>query len=212
MKETRLVVARHGETPANVAMLMQGSGDDSLTEKGRQQAQALARRLADEFGDAVALYSSPLGRALQTARAISAALNDLPVWSHPDLVEYDLGEWDGLPYMVLRDKHRLWERMRADPDFTPPGGETPQGFARRVHTTFEEIIRAHPGQTVIVVSHGGVISTALALLIENDGSVWRKYQLFNCAFAEVLLGEGPHLIRLNEASHLNDIGIFTWPG
>lgn len=51
MKETRLVVARHGETPANVAMLMQGSGDDSLTEKGRQQAQALARRLADEFGE-----------------------------------------------------------------------------------------------------------------------------------------------------------------
>lgn len=212
MKETRLVVARHGETLANVAMLVQGSGDDDLTEKGRQQAQALARRLADEFDDAVALYSSPLGRALQTARPISAALNDLPVWSHLGLVEYDLGEWDGLPYTILRDEYHLWERMQADPNFAPPGGESPRGFAQRIYTAFEEIIRAHPGQTVIVVSHGGVISTALALLIENDDSVWQKYQLFNCAFAEVLLGEQPHLIRLNEASHLNGIGIVTWPG
>ena len=114
------------------------------------------------------------------------------------------------PFTTLENERRLWERMAADPDFAPPGGESPRHFARRIVAALREIASAHGGDTVIVVSHGGVIATALALLIHGDGSRWREYDLANGAFSVLAMGDQSHLLSHNETAHLADMGSTTW--
>jgi probable phosphoglycerate mutase len=208
--ESQLVLARHGETAANVAKLWQGAEDEGLTARGVRQAQALARRLASEYDTATAIYSSPLNRARQTAEIVHAALPQLPLHLHPGLVEYDLGDWAGLSFTTLRDEYRLWKKMAADPDFAPPGGESPRHFARRIVAALREIAGAHAGGTAIVVSHGGLIATALALLIHGVGSRWTEYDLANGAFSVLVMSDRPHLLSHNEAAHLADVGSIMW--
>ncbi len=208
--DSQLVLVRHGETAANAAGLWQGAEDKGLTARGVRQAQALAQRLASEYSTATAIYSSPLNRALQTAEIIQAALPHLPLHLRPDLVEYDLGDWAGLSFATLKDERRLWERMAADPDFAPPGGESPRHFARRIVAALREIANVHAGNTVIVVGHGGVIATALALLIHGDGSHWTEYDLANGAFSVLAMGEQPRLLSHNETAHLAEVGSIMW--
>lgn len=208
--ESQLVLVRHGETVANAAGLWQGTEDEGLTARGVRQAQALAQRLASEYGIATAIFSSTLSRARQTAEIIQAALPHLPLHLRADLVEYDLGDWVGLSSTTLRDEYRLWERMATDPDFAPPGGESPRHFARRIISALQEIASIHAGSAIIVVSHNGVIATALALLLHGDGSRWTGYDLANGAFSVLVMSDQPHLLTHNETSHLANIGSTMW--
>ncbi|MCR4405813.1 MAG: histidine phosphatase family protein [Anaerolineae bacterium] len=208
--ESKWVLARHGETAANAAGLWQGAEDEGLTARGIRQAQALARRLASEYPTATAIYSSPLYRARQTAEIIQAALPYLSLHLHPGLVEYNLGDWVGLSPAVLRNEYHLWEKMAADPDFAPPGGESPRHFAQRILVALQEIDRAHIGSTIIIVSHSGVIATALALFLHGDGSRWTDYDLANGAFSVLAMGEQPRLLCHNETGHLVHIGSTMW--
>ncbi|MDY7040499.1 MAG: histidine phosphatase family protein [Chloroflexota bacterium] len=208
--ESRLVLVRHGETAANAAGLWQGAKDEGLTERGVRQVQALARRLASEYDTATAIYSSSLNRARQTAELIGNALPYLPFHLRSDLVEYDLGDWSELSFTALRDEHRLWEKITDDPDFAPPGGESARHFAQRIISALREIASAHAGHAVIVVSHGGVIATSLALLIHGDGSRWPDYDMVNAAFSVLVMNDRPHLLRNCETDHLADIGSIMW--
>ncbi len=203
---TRLLVVRHGETDANAAGTWQGATDHPLNDRGRAQARALALRLAEEYPDIRAIYTSPLQRARQTAEIIAETLGPVPIIEEPDLREYHLGEWEGLTYEELRYEKRLWERMRADAHWAPPGGESAYHFALRVLNAFQRIAQRHPGETILVVGHGGAIATALALLLERDGSKWDAYQMVNCALTELLFSPQPRLIRFNETQHLAKTG------
>ncbi|RME84085.1 MAG: histidine phosphatase family protein [Caldilineae bacterium] len=203
---TTLLFVRHGETDANVSGTWQGATDSPLNARGRAQAQALARRLARESYDIRAIYSSPLSRAHMTARIIAETLDHPTIHLEPALAEFDLGEWEGLTYEELRHEKRLWERMGADPTFAPPGGESAVAFATRLLQGTQAIVRRHAGETVVVVSHGGAIATALAMLLERDGSAWPRYQVTNCALTEVVFATEPRLVRFNDSKHLEQIG------
>ena len=203
---TVLLLVRHGETDANVAGTWQGATDHPLNERGVQQAHALAQRLASEAPDIVAIYTSPLRRARQTATIVAQALGNVPIYVDAGLSEYNLGEWEGLTYEELRYEKRLWERMAQDPHWAPPGGESAYTFATRVLKAFRRAIESHPGQKVLVVSHGGAIATALALLLEDDGNLWRKYQMANCAISELRFSPHPTLVRFNDVAHLESVG------
>ncbi len=203
---TTLLLVRHGETAANVTGIWQGSTDGVLNGRGEVQAHAIAARLADDNPGIVAIYSSPLSRAARTAEIIAQAVGNPPLEFTPTLAEFNLGEWEGLPYEQLRHEKRLWERMNADLAFAPPGGESAVEFAMRLVQGFQSIAGRHPGQTVLIVSHGGAISTALAMLIDQDGTRWTSYQMANCALSELTFDPAPHLLRLNDTEHLNDIG------
>ena len=205
-RETRLLLVRHGETDANVAGIWQGATDHPLNERGLAQARAVAERLAREEAQVTAVYTSPLRRARQTAEIIAQALGDLPVHEDPDLSEYNLGEWEGLTYQELRYERRLWDRMREDPHWAPPGGESAYQFAMRVLAAFQRIAERHQGETVVVVGHGGAIATALALLLERKGGEWKKYGMINCAISELIMGPTPKLIRHNDIAHLENVG------
>jgi len=203
---TTLYLIRHGENDANVAGVWQGSTDSPLNARGQAQARALARRIAHEQLPISIIYSSPVQRARLTAEQVALALGDVPVVLDPGLAEYHLGEWEGLTYEQLKDEKRLWERMADDPDFTPPGGESPRQFALRLLNSFQTIIQKHGGETVAVVGHGGALATALSMLIDHSGDTWRQYQMLNASLSKLVFDPDPKLEFFSDVSHLESIG------
>lgn len=200
MAHTVLSIVRHGETPANVDGVWHGSTDTPLSEHGRSQAARVAAHLAHTRADAVALYSSPLTRARHTAEPISLALG-LPIQLRDDLKEYHLGSWEGLTYQELLTEHRLFERMHEDPDWQPGGGESPRQVAERLGGALRSIAEAHPGERVIVVSHGGALTLAFGLLVDRDAGAWRRV-MDNAAVTDLRMTGFPELLAFNETGHL----------
>ena len=200
MTHTVLSIVRHGETPANVGGVWHGSTDTPLSERGRGQASRVAAHLSRTRADAVALYSSPLTRARHTAEPIALALG-LPVQLHHGLQEYHLGSWEGLSYQELLTEHRLFERMREDPDWQPGGGESPRQVAERLGGALRTIAAAHPGERIIVVSHAGALTLAFGLLVDDDPRAWRP-AMHNAAVTDLRMTTPPELLAFNETVHL----------
>jgi probable phosphoglycerate mutase len=151
---TELLLVRHGETDWNAESRWQGQADPSLNALGRQQAEALAGELAGERFDAV--YSSDLRRALETATIVSERLA-VPVVPLSGLREIDVGSWSGLTVDEVREcLPGGLERLQAH-GYGWDGGETPDELQRRVVRALREIVAAHPGGRVLVVTHGGVV-------------------------------------------------------
>lgn len=159
---TQLYLIRHGETAWNVERRMQGHGGVGLNEVGRRQAEQVARSL--DGTSFVALYTSDLLRAYETAQIIGEWMS-LDPQPDPRLRERDQGEWEG---MSRDDIERLYpdimRRMQIDPSgVAPPGGENFSQLAQRVTGALDEITARHPGQRVLVVSHGLAIGVARAV-------------------------------------------------
>ena len=153
---TRICFVRHGETDWNIELRMQGHIDLALNAKG--EAQALAAGCHFSGMQADALYSSDLLRARQTAQPISAALG-LPTVLCPELRERHFGRCEGLTYEEVVERYS--EDARAirsrDPDYASPGGESRRQHQTRILDCIGNLVREHPGQTIVVVTHGGVL-------------------------------------------------------
>ena len=197
---TRVTLVRHGETSANALGVWHGSIDTALTPAGRRQAERVAEHLAATCADASALYASPLTRARDTARPIADRLG-LAARIEDDLREYHLGAWEGVSYAELVREHRLFERMRADPDWQPGGGESARQVAERLAGQLAAIAARHAGQRVIVVSHGGALTLGLGLLLDRELSAWRRV-MDNCAISDLVFDPEPSLVRWNDIEHL----------
>jgi probable phosphoglycerate mutase len=158
MTATRFIVIRHGETEWNVAARIQGQGDSRLTAEGVAQAEALAQRLAAEKFERI--VSSDLGRAHETAKRI-AAMSAHPIALDPRFRERHFGAGEGMTYdEVDRRYPGAFSRVReTDPDFRIPGGESRREFHERVVSGMESLAREHAGETVVLVTHGGVLAT-----------------------------------------------------
>ena len=153
MPTTRILLARHGETEWNRLGRWQGHADPPLNETGRAQATALARELG---GDGVAaIYASDLRRASETARIVGDRLG-LPVTQDPALREIDVGSWSGLTRDEVRERYpegfARWLAGEIGHD-----GESRDELAERVVPAVESIAERHPGELVLVVTHGGAI-------------------------------------------------------
>jgi len=199
---TRVTLVRHGETSANALRVWHGSTDTALTPAGQRQAQRVAEHLAANHGDASALYASPLTRARDTARPIAERLG-LTARIEEDLREYHLGAWEGISYAELVREHRLFERMQADPDWQPGGGESARQVAERLAGQLAAIAARHAGERVIVVSHGGALTLGLGLLLDRELSAWRRV-MDNCAISDLVFDPAPSLVRWNDVAHLAD--------
>ncbi len=195
-----ITLVRHGETSANVDGVWHGSIDTELTARGVRQAERVALHVAPTRSDVTALYASPLMRARRTAEPIAARLG-LAVRVEDSLREYHLGEWEGVAYKELASRHRLFERMSRDPDWQPGGGESARGVATRLAGGLSAIAARHPGERVVVVTHGGALTLALGLLLDGDLSVWRRV-MDNAAVSELALEPEPRLLRFNDTLHL----------
>ena len=153
MTVTAVLLVRHGATEWNHTKRAQGHADIELSEDGRRQAAHVASEFAGL--DIAAVYSSDLRRALDTAGAIAAA-HDLEVVADADFREIDQGEWEGLPIDEIKRRWpELWGPAR---HFTQrPGGESPQQVRARALAALRRVVEAHPGETVVIVTHGGTI-------------------------------------------------------
>ena len=200
---TVLTLLRHGETHANVDGVWHGAIDTPLTDRGLAQAARVAARVSESYADVSALYASHLQRARRTAEAIAEAIG-LDVRVDSDLSEYDLGSWEGKTYRDLHVEHALWQRMKDDPDYAPHGGESPRQVAGRFTGALRRIAADHPGERVVVVTHGGALSIGLAEILEGDYREWTRV-MDNCAVSELVLAPEPSLLSFNLTSHLADL-------
>jgi alpha-ribazole phosphatase len=154
----RLELLRHGETELGGGF--RGRLDEGLTETGWAQMRGA---LGGECRWS-ALVSSPLQRCAAFAEEL-AARHGLPLGFEPGLQELDFGQWEGLsPATLMETDAAALERFWNDPyAFPPPGGEAMGDFELRVFAALERSYRAHAGTSVLVVTHGGVMSLLGAL-------------------------------------------------
>jgi probable phosphoglycerate mutase len=200
---TRLIAVRHGETAWNVQTRLQGQLDVPLNERGRVQARHAAAALLHEAPDA--LYSSDLGRARETAQAL-AALTGLPLHEDAGLRERHFGIWQGHTYAEVEagwpELSELWRKR--DPSFGPPEGETLQGFFERCVATLTRLAQAHPGQTVVLVAHGGVLDCFYRAATRQALNAPRTWELPNTGINRLLYtGSGFTVTGWADVQHLD---------
>jgi broad specificity phosphatase PhoE len=155
------LLVRHGESTWNAERRIQGQLDPPLTELGREQARRLAARFRSR--PAAALYASDLCRASQTAEPVEQVL-EMEAAPTRELREIALGDWEGKTREdLIAEFPDLWSAWAREPDWDlVPGGEGAEPFERRVRAILADLFDRHPGGDVVVVTHGGVIQTALA--------------------------------------------------
>jgi probable phosphoglycerate mutase len=196
---------RHGETDDNVAERVAGWRDSLLTDRGRVQAERVATFVAGRYRP-VALYASSARRAAETAAQLARRLA-LPVRHDPDLREMHFGDAEGLLIHELRERFpEVLARAANDEDDEVgwPNGETRTAFYRRARRSLDSIVAAHLGETVAVVTHGGVVSRFLADVAEGKPGRWGAYRSANCSVAEIVVEDGVHsVVCWNVTEHLD---------
>lgn len=182
-------MVRHGETDWNRDNRFQGHADPPLNETGRAQARALAEELVAV--DAVALYSSPLVRAHETALILGARLG-LDVRVSESLREVDVGSWSGLTRIEVETRFPVGYRRWLEFGHGWDDGETYDALGARVLSGLLEIAARHPRRLVLAVTHGGPIRSALAAAagIPFEDARRSIHVLGNCAVVRFALREG----------------------
>jgi probable phosphoglycerate mutase len=202
MERTQLIIVRHGETEWNIKSIRQGNLDSALTEKGMLQAKALAQRLARE--SFTALYSSDLGRAVQTAQEISCVTGH-EIKTDVRLRERHLGIFQGLSGEEIKGKHpeeyKLHRSMGAD--YVIPGGESVKQQVARNIGCLDEIGHKHLGETIVVVTHGGVLSGLFRHTFSIPFTAPRRFEFTNAGLNVFAYEEGNwYLLTWGDVSHL----------
>jgi len=200
---TRIVLVRHGQTEWNRVEHFRGHADVPLNEIGLAQAKAMARRVADEWRP-VAIYSSPLARAVKTAEAVAWHFG-LSAQVHPGLIDIDYGQWQGLTPDEAKER---WPEVvdawyNAPHTARIPGGETLDELRARAERMVNELATRHQGQTIVLVSHT-VINRVILLAVLGLGNdhFWRLRQ-DTCAINTFEAEGGFFTIgSLNETYHL----------
>jgi phosphoserine phosphatase len=197
-----LILVRHAESEGNTGGTIQGWTDMPLTDVGRVQAQAVARRLA--VLPVTAVYSSPLSRALHTAEAVAAGLNESVV-RLDDLRERFYGEAQGLSWAEASER---WPARAAhDRDWATavPQAESLASLRSRGVAAVSALMDQHVDDLAVCVSHGGTLVQIIAHLFGLPVDTWPRIRMSNTSVTVV---EGPAsnpLIRtLNDVCHLDD--------
>ncbi|MFG6467750.1 histidine phosphatase family protein [Roseateles sp. BYS87W] len=204
---TRIILIRHGETLWNRDTRIQGHTDIPLSPLGEAQAARLAAALLDDDLDAV--YASDLSRARQTAQAV-AGTRSLPVNLEPGLRERAFGRFEGLSWKEIEltypDEALRWRRR--EPDFPVGGGESLTVFSARCVAAVQQIALRHPGQTVAVVAHGGVLDCLYRAATGVALDAPRSWQLGNATINRLLASAGRfNLVGWHDDRHLADLSL-----
>ena len=205
-RSTRVLVVRHGETDWNVATRIQGQLDIELNATGRWQARKLADALAGE--GLAAIYSSDLARAWQTAEAVAARQEQPPV-ADAGLRERGFGDFQGLTFDEIAERwpepSRRWRRREVD--FAPGGGESLRDFYARSVGCAGRIAARHPGTTICLVTHGGVLDCLYRAAARIDLQGPRSWQTANASINRLLYSDaGFTLVGWADGAHLEGIG------
>jgi probable phosphoglycerate mutase len=206
---TTMLLVRHGESeaahPDRPFPLVDGHGDPALHPEGRRQAELLGRRLAAEHAGGAridAIYVTTLRRTHETSAPLARLVGIEPVVER-DLREVHLGEWEG---GALRARalagDPIFARVTAEERWDHiPGAEPLEDFDRRLREATARLVAHHPGQRIVVVTHGGVIGQLL-----HQASGARRFAFAGAANASISVvvhaGEGQVVLRYNDTGHL----------
>jgi len=201
--KTTLLLVRHGETKWNVLGKFQGSQNTDLSEAGIHQAELLSKRLNGDFD---VVYSSPLNRALATSDRICSysALSPIPIQA---LTEIHFGTWEGLTFEEIKETYpEHFIKWRTDALVGPmyDGELSIQNASLRAKSCIHDLVLSHPGQKIVVVSHGGLIKAALVGLFNWRMTMYHQMILGNTCITTIQFytALSPILIGLNDTSHL----------
>ena len=208
---TELILIRHGETDWNRELRFQGHVDVPLNATGHEQARRLAARLAAEKLVVDHLVCSDLIRTQQTATpSLQVLFPQLHIHTLTDasLREQAFGEVDGKRVEDVKLEHAdAWAQwLRFEADYGMPGGETTRQFHTRVMAALHRLAQQHAGQTLVVVTHGGVLDmvwrTARGLGLEGP----RQSDIPNAALNRVRLrGDAIELLHWADTRHLEGL-------
>jgi probable phosphoglycerate mutase len=206
---TRIFLVRHGATVLTAEDRFAGATDVPLSDEGREQARRLALRLAGE--KITAVYASPLGRTVETATIVSSP-HRLPVLTREGLREISHGRWEGMTRgevdAQFPDEADSWEK---DPyTFAPIGGESGLAVTARALPELIDIVRAHPGAAVLVVSHKATIRLLLSSLLGFDPRRYRDNLDQGPCALNIVDFKDPVRARLtlfNDTSHYAEAGL-----
>jgi probable phosphoglycerate mutase len=205
VKETKLVIARHGETQWNAEQRFQGFSDSPLTAAGEAQAEALGERLAREHFDAV--YCSDLGRVRQTV-APFLARSGLEASFDAALRERCYGALEGktLPELQREFPDDLARYRGRDPHAVPPGGESTAQFHERIIAALERIANENAGRSIAVIAHGGVLGALYRHVNGLALDAPRNHSLANASINRFVYHRERWLLELwGDISHLSGL-------
>nr|WP_255666836.1 alpha-ribazole phosphatase [Halanaerobium polyolivorans] len=195
--KTELLLIRHGETEWNKKLIFQGQSDIELNERGRKNSKKNAEFLKMLSYDHI--YCSDLKRAKKTARFIAREMGK-EIIEAKEIRELNFGEWEGLGFKEIENKYpEEFKAWKEDPlKNHPPGGEEVSKFNHRVNKFFNNIIKKHKGEKIIVVTHGGVIKTYLTEIIEVPPNRFWQFQIENNSLTEIkFFADSAILSKLN---------------
>ncbi len=208
-KATRIYLVRHGATVLTAEDRFAGATDVELSEEGRDQARRLGVRLAAE--DLAAIYASPMSRTVETATLIGAP-HALEIQTRDGLREINHGRWETLTRTEVEerfpDETSNWDK---DPfTFSPQGGESGLAVTARALPVLIDIVRAHPAERVLVVSHKATIRLLLSSLLGFDPRRFRDNLDQNPCCLNIVDFKDPTRARLtlfNDTSHYTETGM-----
>jgi len=217
---TLVFLVRHAETEWNKEERFQGHVNVPLSSVGRRQAESLGDWLGSLALPFAALYTSDLGRALQTSEAIGISIGLSPV-AEPAMREIHCGEWQGLLASEIADRHpedlNAW-RTVVD-SCAMPGGESLVEVQARIYDFYQEAATRHAGQVIILVTHGAALTALVTAIIKADlGELGRERRLrhdntgVSVVLQDLNLSEG-RLLLSNSVQHLESRTALSngWP-
>ena len=202
---TLVLLVRHGQTPTTGKVLPGRAPGLHLSDKGTAQAEAVAARIAalhrPERGVA-AVYASPLERTRETAAPIAKALG-VRVRRPTGLLECDFGDWTGAQLKSLYKKPE-WRTVQRNPSgFRFPGGESFTEMQTRMTGAIDRLRAAHPGETVVAVSHADPIKAAVAHALGTHLDLFQRIVVSPCSVSAVLYSaDGPVVLAVNSTGDL----------
>ena len=200
---TRICFVRHGETDWNIELRMQGHVDIPLNATGSAQAEALGRHFSKGM-QADALYSSDLLRARQTAQPISDVLG-VPIIPLVELRERSFGCCEGLVIAEILERfpEEAMAMKRRDAEHVPQGGESRRQHHDRIRACVVKLVARHPSQTLVVVTHGGVLDVIYRMATGLPIVAPRNYPISNAGLNWVRIeGEEWAIESWGEVAHL----------
>lgn len=200
-QSTTIFFIRHGENEWTESHKLAGRTPAVfLNEYGRQQAQALGKRLAETKLHAI--YASPLERTMETAQAIAERHPELEVKTQPGLVEVDYGDWTGEAIKKLV-KTKAWPVIQSYPTGAGfPGGETMFGMQARCVQEINRLVACHPGETIAVVGHADLIKAAVAHYLGAHFDLFQRIMISTASITAISFGAlGPRVLVVNDTSH-----------
>lgn len=193
---TLILLVRHGQTPTTGLVLPGRASGLHLAEAGVAQAHRVAERIA-EMPRIDAIYASPLERARETAAPIAKALKQR-VKIDKGLLECDFGDWTGEKLSSLMKLPEWTTVQRAPSSFRFPQGESFTEMQTRMVSALDRIRLAHPGGTVVCVSHADPIKAAVAHAMGTHLDLFQRIVIGTCSVSAIAYStHGPIVLTVN---------------